>query len=442
MNQSVSIEFIIYLCFNVSSLYAYYYYFETALKLKKTGIKSSLIYYSGMLIVSEALFFIFHNNVVNLVTGTLLLFLVTQIYRASQIKKITSMLILVAIQMGIELITVNAYALITSQSVEEIVGNERTIFILGAVSKLVLLVAVQLLPRIGQNSADKYVDINWKGLFVVRLVLLPVISIVVLHSSFVLSQHSTAQGEYNFIVAVVGILFMNVLFVFIFDKLFESARTDSENKMLSKQIQYYEMHWQRIENEWNKAKTLRHNLKYNLMSIKSKIDDRDVEGASIALTELLGENSGTETVFFSQIHIVNVVLNYESDIANKKNIAIKSRIFVNGKLKIKDEIISVILGNAIDNAIAACEKVTSADKEICVTINNFQNNLYIAISNPYEQPIKPGNAVPSTTKKDEEFHGIGLKTIAKIVEQENGMLNIDFDGRRFDLEIILFGALA
>ena len=121
-------------------------------------------------------------------------------------------------------------------------------------------------------------------------------------------------------------------------------------------------------------------------------------------------------ISFSKITIVDAVLNYECSIANEKNTVINSRIFVNGRLKVRDEIISIILGNAIDNAIVACEKVESSDREISVVINDFQNNLYISISNPYEGKLKLDGTFPITTKNDKDFHGIGLKTIAKIVE--------------------------
>ena len=441
MSQNISVEFIIYLIFNIASLYAYYYYFENTLKLKKKQIGSSLMYYLGMLVVSEAVFFIFHNNIVNLLVGTSLLFLITQIYSVNQIKKIMSVLVLVVMQMGIELLTTSAYAITVNESVERIVGNEKIIFILGAISKLLLLMAVQILSQVGQASDNKDIPLNWKKIFVARVIFLPIISIVVLHLSFALAKQSNLQCEYYFMITVTGVLVLNVLFVFIFDKLLASAKTDWENKMLNRQIQYYSMYWERVESEWNRAKTLRHNLKHNLVSIKNKIDAKNIEKASEEISKLLGENSKTEMISFSQIPIVDAVLNYECSIANEKNTVIKSRIFVNGRLKVRDEIISIILGNAIDNAIVACEKVESSDREISVVINDFQNNLYISISNPYEGKLKLDGTFPITTKNDKDFHGIGLKTIAKIVEQENGILNIDFEEYKFNVEIILFDAL-
>ena len=48
------------------------------------------------------------------------------------------------------------------------------------------------------------------------------------------------------------------------------------------------------------------------------------------------------------------------------------------------------------------------------------------------------NGLPLTTKQDKSMHGIGLKSIRKLVEDQNGYFNIKTENYIFSLEILLF----
>ena len=67
-------------------------------------------------------------------------------------------------------------------------------------------------------------------------------------------------------------------------------------------------------------------------------------------------------------------------------------------------------------------------------IKGFQ--LIVKIKNSFNgHVVKEGNVIK--TIKTEEGHGIGLSNIRNIVEKYNGYLNIKYDDKEFEVDIIM-----
>ena len=124
--------------------------------------------------------------------------------------------------------------------------------------------------------------------------------------------------------------------------------------------------------------------------------------------------------------------------ANKKGINVVVKVNINEKSKIEENNLYIILGNAIDNAIQSFDFANKEHKNIAIGIFDDNNNLFIKITNPYEGTIKFKNGLPLTTKKDKSMHGIGLKSIKKLVEDKNGYFKIAVTDNIFTLELLLY----
>ena len=93
-----------------------------------------------------------------------------------------------------------------------------------------------------------------------------------------------------------------------------------------------------------------------------------------------------------------------------------------------------ILGNALDNAIEACELVYSNDKSICLVMNQDRNKMIIEINNPSPN-VDVHNL--TTTKKNAAIHGIGLKSIKQTVTAMNGTMSCIYENGFFSMKIML-----
>ena len=96
---------------------------------------------------------------------------------------------------------------------------------------------------------------------------------------------------------------------------------------------------------------------------------------------------------------------------------------------------SVLIGNAIDNAIEATQSVKTHDKVINITIMTKNSNLLIIVKNPVDAKIDTQNL--ATTKKEFELHGFGVLQMTNLVEKYGGDIFFECDDKQFKTTIIL-----
>lgn len=100
--------------------------------------------------------------------------------------------------------------------------------------------------------------------------------------------------------------------------------------------------------------------------------------------------------------------------------------------------ICTIFGNALDNAIEAEERINDKEKRIIKAAVYSQNNfLVIRFENYCEEKMEVKDMFPSTTKKDREYHGFGLKSIRSTAESYGGSMTIHLENNWFHLRILI-----
>ena len=98
--------------------------------------------------------------------------------------------------------------------------------------------------------------------------------------------------------------------------------------------------------------------------------------------------------------------------------------------------LSVLFGNALDNAIESVEKISDADKRLIhVSVAREKGFLRIRVENCYEGEINFVSGLPATAK-DARYHGYGMKSIQSIVEKYNGSMTVKAQDGWFELRIL------
>lgn len=97
-----------------------------------------------------------------------------------------------------------------------------------------------------------------------------------------------------------------------------------------------------------------------------------------------------------------------------------------------------ILGNAMDNAIEAVEKIKEKEKrQIDVLIYRQHNFLVMNIINPMEEQLYYEDGLPVTTKRDKNIHGFGLQSVRQILKKYDGFLNVSEEDGCFSLKMLI-----
>ena len=137
---------------------------------------------------------------------------------------------------------------------------------------------------------------------------------------------------------------------------------------------------------------------------------------------------------------VDIILTEKSILCREKGIDFTC--IVDGKLlnSVKDGDLYALLGNILDNAVEAVDKITDKEKRcINFVVENRQGTVFIREDN-YFVGDKPEteDGLPVTTKGDTAYHGYGLKSIREIALRYGGIMRVDADKNIFRLSIVFF----
>lgn len=98
----------------------------------------------------------------------------------------------------------------------------------------------------------------------------------------------------------------------------------------------------------------------------------------------------------------------------------------------------VIVGNALDNAIEAVEKLPPDKREIHVKISRSGGMVLLCFHNYYTGALKQSaGGFYQTSKPDSKNHGYGLKGISRLIDKYDGSLAIETAGSEFTLNILI-----
>ena len=132
---------------------------------------------------------------------------------------------------------------------------------------------------------------------------------------------------------------------------------------------------------------------------------------------------------------LDAILSSKVSIARKNNIDVNCTAKVPQTLKITDVHLCAIVGNLMDNAIEACEKISDKPRFIRIYIGLFKSQLYISISNSTNEKHRKRISELVTSKLGE--HGFGLRRIDKIAEKYEGFVNRKNEPGIFATEVML-----
>lgn len=267
------------------------------------------------------------------------------------------------------------------------------------------------------------------------MMLVPISSIV----TFSLLMYVESSSQTVLLIVTIGFLFINFLLLYLYNMLLRLFTQHYENETLKQKVKIYANQIKIILESEEKLKLLKHDMKHHLNELKLLA----MKGNTSSMLEYIEDmeifmKNPNELISSGNIEIDSVI-NYMVQRAKT------SLLNVNVKIQIPEEIshsfdINIVLGNLLENAIEAAVK--TEEKTLNAIIRLSQGILRIEIENSYSEAGVPQeffkNGQVYTTKKAQENHGYGLKSVRKVVEKYHGILEIYPKEGRFCVKVILY----
>ena len=214
---------------------------------------------------------------------------------------------------------------------------------------------------------------------------------------------------------------------------------DEEQKRLLLENRVAEVHHEieELSNVYDDMRSLKHDLRSHISNIAAYVrqfsNNDDLNNYLNQMTQTVEK---LDFFYKTGNPIVDIILHQSLQNARKKNIRFNADFNCPKNFIVDIYDLSIILNNALQNALEAAEKTANA--EIYIR-SYFKGNFYfIEVTNNFNGEIIYNESdLPATTKSDKYLHGLGLTNIRRCAQKYSGDLDIDVINNKFTLTVML-----
>ncbi len=266
--------------------------------------------------------------------------------------------------------------------------------------------------------------------------LLPVASVLIMFL-FLKCCYQMNDNGFNVVTLITSVIlaFANIAIFYIIDKQNELIETKEKLLFTEKHINNQVIHYQDLYKYQNEMRIFRHDIRNRLVSLIGLLKQSQTEKAISEMESNLNWiNEMNDNIVNSGNPVIDAILQSKLRDAKEKGIAIDIFIRFSADVEINEIELGIVLGNALDNAIEAVEKVPDGgNKTIQFKLISTKDRISISIENPVKDNVDVNNL--STTKLNKIFHGYGVERIKQIARKYDGFANFTCENSIFTANI-------
>ena len=228
-----------------------------------------------------------------------------------------------------------------------------------------------------------------------------------------------------------------VILIVLYQNIKAAQEENTANQLLSTQVDDLKRHIEQVENLYQDIRSMKHDMTNHILTLERLYAGNNVEEALDYGKELKSALSPMAEEIKSGNPVTDVILQELKNEAEKRNIHFQSDFYYPTGTNINAFDVSVILNNALQNAMENTEK--SGTPHISV-LSYHRNNAYmIEVSNSFNGNLQwdEERGLPVTSKEKTDGHGYGLSNIRMVARKYSGDIAIDVKDDEFRLSIML-----
>lgn len=200
-----------------------------------------------------------------------------------------------------------------------------------------------------------------------------------------------------------------------------AVREQVQNQALKIHLKAQVKHYTSMIQSYKDLTVFRHDMKNRMLTIYTMIQQGMNNECLNYIGKLINEMKRPKKYFETGNPVLDAILTEKKTESNYKNITFKTKLEIPRQLNIKDDDWITIIGNLIDNAIEATEKIKSSSREISIILVYRHRILFIHIENTVESSYADFKV---TSKRNSMQHGYGLLSIRKALKNYQGNFDI------------------
>ncbi|MCM1159935.1 MAG: ATP-binding protein [Roseburia sp.] len=301
-------------------------------------------------------------------------------------------------------------------------------------SKLLNFILIVLCIRLLNGKKEKYT-----GKETVILLLQTVASIlcllVIVESAY---SHKEGFGLRMLLLEISALVIIVSYFVFYYliDGYFAYRIREKDFLLMDMRNEKMMANYAQIEKNQQNVHRLYHDLKKHINTMLLFENSEETEQYIEELFQNIREVNGE---FQTGNHFVDAILYDEWKKAVDAGIRVQFAVEPGSFDSIDLSDVTVILGNALENAREACLKRVANGKSAYMQLKAMKQDqqLLIVASNEFDGQVLQKNNVLLSSKEDKYLHGIGMKSIQTTVEKYHGSMKVSVKENKFKLMLML-----
>lgn len=274
--------------------------------------------------------------------------------------------------------------------------------------------------------------------------LYPVIAFLIL-----IKNNDVTFGQHTDFNSVFDVLFVLVLislgYMLIFMGIASSSKVISlqyNYKIVENQVELQRQNYKKLSETIELLYALKHDIRHHFSAIKTMVAEQK-NGRALEYIEQFNQSEQYKTIpTLCDNFAADSIIKYYMSIALGRNIDFTVNINIPEDLGINSLDLCVVLGNCLDNAIDACDKLDDSQiKQITLTSKIVGTHIVFKIVNSFNGKLNKINNVIKSSK-EEPGHGIGLSTIHETVNRYNGNVDYKYTEDRFEITILMCNSLS
>ena len=240
--------------------------------------------------------------------------------------------------------------------------------------------------------------------------------------------------EFTAFILVFVLVFTNFALHFLIYQIQKLLKHQYEMKLISEKMEFERSRSEEVGVIWDKIKKVRHDMKNHLSMISGYLETGDTDTCLKYIGEIHHTVSSMGELIRSNNTTIDYLINSKLSCLNDVQILISGN--VGNYRDISDVDMACIVGNILDNAIEAEERVTG-EKRIELYFLEKNDNRIIVCKNSIDHSVLETNKELKSTKKSSTSHGLGHQIVENVVSSHGGWVDYFESDGMFGVQIIL-----
>ena len=236
--------------------------------------------------------------------------------------------------------------------------------------------------------------------------------------------------------SAVGMTFCTVLVLCLYEKQAEQSAQLRIREQYERHLKSQVKHLDEILLKQEELRRVRHDMSNQLVAIQGYFHEGDTAGGEAYVTSLLQNLQTPSARIKTGNSALDAILSTKKALAESKGIIVDMEVQISDQLPLEPVDVCVIFGNALDNAIEACDRITEGEKKISLVLVQRAGKLFCHLINT--APMNPSKDFSITSKADKENHGFGLVNLKESLEKYDSEPVIDYKDELFSIKFVVY----